>query len=133
MTDPKRELIAYTDLKRVIIDPGFCTFCGACAAACPVHAIDIDQKQLHYEDCSTYMDFCPICYDICPHTEPLITEAQRFVVSAPKLREIIGYHRKIILARSTNEESGPRSSPFGDRLRGRTPTVYDLEQMFQLT
>ncbi|MHA1713917.1 MAG: Coenzyme F420 hydrogenase/dehydrogenase, beta subunit C-terminal domain, partial [Candidatus Ranarchaeia archaeon] len=102
--DKKRELIAFNELKRVIIDPGFCTKCGACAAACPVHAIDIVQSELKYDDCSVYMDFCPICYDICPHTEPLITEAMRFVVDAPKRREVLGYYRKVVIARSADIE-----------------------------
>jgi len=98
----KRGLIAFDDLNLNIITPGFCTLCGACEAACPVHAIRIEENKIHYDDCSDFLDFCPICYDICPHTEPLVMEAMKFVASAPLRRSALGYYRKIILAQSVN-------------------------------
>ena len=43
-----RDLIAYNDLKKIIIEPGFCSLCGACEAACPVHALKVEGNKLNY-------------------------------------------------------------------------------------
>lgn len=103
MPNKKNKLIAYNDLKRMIIEPGFCTMCGACEAACPVHAIKVgDEKPDRLHDCAEHLDSCPICYDICPHTDELLFETLRFVADAPNRRENLGYYRKILLAHSTN-------------------------------
>jgi coenzyme F420-reducing hydrogenase beta subunit/CBS domain-containing protein len=48
------------------------------------------------------MDSCPICYDICPHTDALLFETLRFVADAPHRRGSLGYYRKILLAHATN-------------------------------
>ncbi|MCD6538958.1 Coenzyme F420 hydrogenase/dehydrogenase, beta subunit C-terminal domain, partial [Candidatus Bathyarchaeota archaeon] len=99
-----RDLIAYNDLKKMIIEPGFCNLCGACEAACPVHALKIEDRSLKYtHDCTNFMEFCPICYDICPFTEALLLETLGFVSGAPNRTESIGYYRKIILAQAVDE------------------------------
>jgi len=99
----KSKLIAYNELEAMIIEPGFCTLCGACEAACPVHAIKIEHGKPHrLHDCSEHLDSCPICYDICPHTDVLLFEILRFVADAPNRRESLGYYRKILLAHATN-------------------------------
>ncbi|MFQ6081149.1 MAG: Coenzyme F420 hydrogenase/dehydrogenase, beta subunit C-terminal domain, partial [Candidatus Bathyarchaeia archaeon] len=100
MKSKKRSLIAFDDLNLMIISEGFCTLCGACEAACPVHAIKIEENKLSYDDCSRFLDLCPICYDICPHTEPLLIEAMKFVAEAPMRREALGCYRKIMLAQA---------------------------------
>ena len=103
MPEKKNELIAYNELERMIIEPGFCTLCGACEAACPVHAIKVEDSKPHrLHDCSEHLDSCPICYDICPHTDALLFETLRFVAEAPNRRESMGYYRKILLAHATN-------------------------------
>ena len=99
-----RSLIAFDDLNRTVIGKGFCTFCGACEAACPVHAIRISDHEIHYDDCSNFLDLCPICYDICPHTEPLLMEALRFVSDAPRRREALGYYREVLFAQSVDSK-----------------------------
>lgn len=96
-------LIAFNDLERIIIQPGFCTVCGACEAGCPIHAIRVEDEKPHrLHDCSEYIDACPICYDVCPHTDALLYEALRFVADAPKRRENLGYYGKIVLAQAAN-------------------------------
>lgn len=103
MPEKKNKLIAYNDLERMIMEPGFCTLCGACEAACPVHAIKVEHGNPHrLHDCSEHLDSCPICYDICPHTDALLFETLRFVADAPNRRESLGYYRKILLAHATN-------------------------------
>jgi len=100
----RRDLIAFYDLNDTIIKQGFCTLCGACEAACPVHAIRIEDHEIQHYDCSAFLDLCPICYDICPHTEPLLLETMKFVADAPFRREALGYYRQILLAQATDPE-----------------------------
>lgn len=100
----KSELIAFNDLERKIIKSGFCTFCGACEAACPVQAIKIDDYKVNHSDCSQHIDSCPICYEICPHSEKLISESLKFVSETPTKREGLGYYRKILLAQAADPE-----------------------------
>jgi coenzyme F420 hydrogenase subunit beta len=103
MSDKKDKLIAFNDLERMIIEPGFCTLCGACEAACPVHAIKVEHdKPKRLLDCSEHLDSCPICYDICPHTDALLFDTLKFVADAPHRRESLGHYRKILLAHATN-------------------------------
>ena len=103
MATKKRSNIAYTDLESKIIKSGFCTFCGACEAACPVHAISIDGYKVEHSDCSQHIDTCPICYEICPHTDELVSECLKFVKS-PQKREGLGYYRRILLAQAADPE-----------------------------
>lgn len=101
----KKPLIAYNDLEERIITPGFCTLCGACEAACPLHALKVEADKPHYiYDCSTTMDLCPICYDICPHSDALFLDAKGFIMDAPLRRENLGYYRKILLAQSVDSK-----------------------------
>jgi coenzyme F420 hydrogenase subunit beta len=103
MNEKKNKLIAFNELERMIIEPGFCTLCGACEAACPVHAIKVEHGKPHrLHDCSEHLDSCPICYDICPHTDALLLETLKFVADAPRRRESLGYYRKVLLAHATN-------------------------------
>jgi len=102
----KDTLIAYNDLERKIINSGFCTLCGACEAACPVHAIKIENDEVHQvHDCSKDLDLCPICYDVCPHSEALLLESMRFVADAPIRREGLGYYRKTFTCPSSGFEA----------------------------
>ena len=90
-------------MERLIIDPGFCTLCGVCEAACPVQAIKVEQDRPHrLFDCSDDLDSCPICYDTCPHTDALLFETLKFVANAPHRRESLGYYRRILLAHAAN-------------------------------
>jgi len=103
------ELIAFHDLKKKVIDPGFCTYCAACEAACPLHAIKVRGDKVIYEDCSSFLDQCSVCYNVCPHTESLIFEARSFVEAAPNVREAIGAYRRIVLAQSTDKRVKERA------------------------
>jgi coenzyme F420 hydrogenase subunit beta len=103
MPKSQSKLIAYDDLRDMILEPGFCTLCGACEAACPTQTLKIEHEKLdRLHDCSEYLDSCPICYDICPHTDALLFETLKFVADAPHRREGLGSYIKILLAQSTN-------------------------------
>jgi coenzyme F420 hydrogenase subunit beta len=96
-------LIAYNVLKKKIIDPGFCTACGACEVACPVGALQIeDDKVKRLHNCAEDLDLCPICYAVCPHSEALLLRSLRAVSDAPIKNEAIGYYRKMLLAHAAD-------------------------------
>ncbi len=102
MVSKESRQIAYDDLERKIINSGFCTFCGACEAACPVQAITVTEDCIEHVDCASHIDSCPICYEICPHSEPLLHESLKFVSDSPIKREGLGNYRRILLAQAAN-------------------------------
>jgi len=96
-------LIAYNVLDKKIIKSGLCTACGACEASCPVGALQIeDDKVKRLIDCSKEIDLCPICYEMCPHSEALLLRCSRAVSDAPHKNEAFGYYRKILLAQAAD-------------------------------
>src|SRR5512139_1739299 len=104
-TESKDEhLIAYNTLERKIIDSDFCTLCGACEAVCPVNAVQIEGDQVkRVHNCADDLDLCPICYEICPHSEALLLRILKKVSKAPLKNEAFGYFRKIIIAQAADQ------------------------------
>ena len=104
MRNNVNKLIAFEDLENIIINNGFCTLCGACEAACPIHAIHIEgDRPRRLLDCAEHLDLCPICYDICPHSDALLHESLSFTADAPHRRESIGSYRRILLAQASDQ------------------------------
>ena len=109
-----RHLIAYDILEKKIIDSEFCTLCGACEATCPVDAIQIEGdrvKRLH--DCAEDLDLCPICYEVCPHSEALLLRILKSVSNAPLKSEAFGYYRDVVLAQAADQSLREQSSGGG--------------------
>ncbi|MEM2098259.1 MAG: Coenzyme F420 hydrogenase/dehydrogenase, beta subunit C-terminal domain [Candidatus Bathyarchaeia archaeon] len=105
MNSKSASLIAYNGLEKKIINNGFCTLCGACEAACPLGAIQLKgEKVQRLFDCSKEIDLCPICYEICPHSEALLLRSLRFVSDTPVRNEALGYYRKIVLAQAIDSQ-----------------------------
>ncbi len=105
VTTKSNSLIAYNVLEKRIINSGFCTLCGACEAACPVSALHIQGEKVNrLHDCSKDIDLCPICYEICPHSEALLLRSLSFVADAPVKNEALGYYRKIVLAQAVDSK-----------------------------
>lgn len=96
----RRPVVAFPDLEEAIISRGYCTLCGACEVACPIHAIKLNAVPSRRYDCSEHIDLCPICYDICPHSEAFFSETLSYVQDAPIRSENLGYYRKMVLARA---------------------------------
>lgn len=100
--EPNR-LIAYNILKTNIIDNGFCTACGACEAACPTSVLKLENEQVkRLYDCSEFLEVCPICYEVCPHSEAFLLRSLEPLSDAPIRSEAIGYFRKILLAQTND-------------------------------
>jgi coenzyme F420 hydrogenase subunit beta len=98
-------LIAYNVLEKRIINSGFCTLCGACEAACPTSALQIKGEKVNrLHDCSKDIELCPICYEICPHSEALLLRSLSCVADAPIKNEALGYYRKIVLAQAVDSK-----------------------------
>jgi coenzyme F420 hydrogenase subunit beta len=98
-------LIAYNVLEKKIIRSGFCTLCGACEAMCPVSAIRVEEEKVQrLYDCSKELVLCPICYELCPHSEALLLRSLKSVSDAPNRSEELGYYRKIVLAQAADSK-----------------------------
>jgi coenzyme F420 hydrogenase subunit beta len=96
-------LIAYNILKGNITDNGFCTGCGACEATCPIGALQVkDEHVKRLVDCSQSLDLCPICYEMCPHSQSLLLRSLQAVSDAPFRSEAVGYFRRILLAQAND-------------------------------
>ena len=98
-------LIAYNILEKKIIESGLCTACGACEVACPASALQLEgEKVKRLYDCSKDLDLCPLCYEICPHSDRLLLRSLRPVADAPIRNEALGYYRKLILAQAADRK-----------------------------
>ncbi len=96
-------------LKRRVIDKGFCTYCGACAAFCE-HIVLKEIPEL-VEDCSIeYEDVIKcgetgICYDVCPMTETSERELEEAFLEG-KRDEELGLVRKLTAGSCVKAEQG---------------------------
>jgi Fe-S-cluster-containing dehydrogenase component len=52
----------------VVIEPEFCTACGACQEACPFDVVIFDEHAHVYRKCDLcrHRDGGPLCAEVCP-------------------------------------------------------------------
>ena len=114
MDSQKEKLIAYNALEKRVLRLGFCTLCGACEAVCPVGAIQVEGDKLtRVHDCSKDLDLCPICYEICPHSDALLLRSLKYVSDAPIRNEALGFYRRIVLAQADDPKLREQGSGGG--------------------
>ncbi|NQT89391.1 DUF362 domain-containing protein, partial [bacterium] len=65
-----------------VIDAARCDLCGACAAACPMDAIDLERKAIDYTLCREVR--CMRCYDACPQRAVLIKGIRKVKMESPQ-------------------------------------------------
>jgi len=85
-------------LKRRVIDKGFCTYCGACAAFCEHIVLKeipelVENCSLEYEDVIKCGE-TGICYDVCPMTETNEQELEAAFLEGERDEEL-GIVRKL--------------------------------------
>ena len=104
-------LIAYNILKQNILANRFCTGCGACEATCPVNALQVkDDHVKRLYDCAESLDLCPICNEVCPHSQALLLRSAEVVSDAPVRSEAVGYFRRILLAQTSDSKTRENGS-----------------------
>jgi len=94
---------SFDELSRNVISRGLCTGCGACVAVCPL------QNVLTYKHGGPKLDGacinCGICIRVCPRYESSVAEMENFVFGRQrKNEEDVGIYKRVLVARSTNEE-----------------------------
>jgi coenzyme F420 hydrogenase subunit beta len=53
-------------------------------------------------DCAGSLDLCPICNEVCPHSQALLLRSAEAVSDAPVRSEAVGYFRRILLAQAND-------------------------------
>lgn len=96
---------AYDELESEVIEEGFCTYCGACVASCPLYHLKwIDGGPKRPEKKAACED-CEVCYHACYRTkiEKGAIEEEIFG-RRRKEGEDIGIYRHVFAARANDEE-----------------------------
>jgi coenzyme F420 hydrogenase subunit beta len=88
------------DLKRVVLDQGLCTACGACVNLCPY--IDmVGGKAVITELCGLKEGRC---YAFCPRTHIDIASLDERIFGSCRQDLAVGYNKSILKARAKNPE-----------------------------
>ncbi|MBS4023933.1 MAG: Coenzyme F420 hydrogenase/dehydrogenase, beta subunit C-terminal domain [Dethiobacter sp.] len=88
------------DLKREVMDGGWCVSCGVCVEACPyIKALGDRVAVIH--DCRLDDGNC---YKICPRTETDYHTLSKMVHQKDEYEPVLGGHRKLYFARAAQEK-----------------------------
>ncbi|MDD4859775.1 MAG: Coenzyme F420 hydrogenase/dehydrogenase, beta subunit C-terminal domain [Dehalococcoidales bacterium] len=86
------------DLLKEVIEPGLCTFCGACSGGCPY--------LVPYKGKVALMDACTRsegqCYGYCPRTSVDMSAISKQLYGEPYGEAKLGTVKEVIIARSTD-------------------------------
>lgn len=98
----KRKSLGFDELKAEVIDPGFCTRCGACVAFCKNLGFNGQPKKISecvLDEGALECSKNGTCYDHCPVTTALSSED----VFGERGDESLGFYRKVVPLRATKE------------------------------
>ncbi len=88
---------SYWDLFTEVVLRDLCCYCGACGAFC--ENIAYEREIPIARECYD----CGMCYDVCPRTEFKLDELEEKFFNTRREDELLGYYRKILCARSLDE------------------------------
>jgi len=111
----------FADLKREVVERGFCSLCGTCAAFCEKIRIEeregvaggaeggVEASMKEPTFCEDYDTVCGMCYTLCPRTFLPLEEIERKIFGRSRSSErenALGVFRKCFALRSSLKHSG---------------------------
>lgn len=89
------------DLENEVVYTDLCCYCGACGAFCKEYITYENQQPTTKKKC---YEAYGACYEFCSRTSFSPFDVERSVFGETREDNVLGYHRDIIAARSTDEQ-----------------------------
>ncbi|MCU4139940.1 MAG: hypothetical protein MW690_000830 [Methanophagales archaeon] len=124
----------FADLKREVVERGFCSLCGTCAAFCEKIRIEerervaggaeggVEASMKEPTFCEDYDTVCGMCYTLCPRTFLPLEEIEQKIFGRSRSSErenALGVFRKCFALRSSlqAQRAGRRCGHRSTRIR----------------